>query len=327
MKKARSARSVVLLEKIRIGGSDQYILVRYENADNPLLLYLHGGPGNSQMTLNRRNTRELEKYFVVVDWDQRGAGKSYKAIHETGKMNIEQFISDTKELTGYLLERFNKERLILVGHSWGSAIGALTAARYPELYHCYIGIGQVANMKEGESVSYHWTLKQAKTRNNRKAIRTLEKIGEPPYEGNWLAKTITQRRYLGRFGGEYLAGRYGAFVPVIKNLLFSREYTIIDRINFFRGILGSMKLLWPQLLEIDLFESIPEFKIPVVFMEGRFDQEVPSTIAARYFDYIKAPSKELIWFEKSAHMPNSEERNLFNRIMTVKILPTASSPV
>jgi pimeloyl-ACP methyl ester carboxylesterase len=320
-KGSRTSKSIAKLEKVNIGGSDQWILQRSENTDNPILLYLHGGPGTSQMTLNRRNTKDLLKHFTVVEWDQRGAAKSYYAIKDIGKMNIEQFMQDTRELTMYLMKKFNKEKIVLAGHSWGSTIGAMTVSRYPELYHCYVGIGQVVNMEEGEAASYQWTLEQAKAKNDRKAIRALEKMGPPHYQGDWLAKTISQRKLLGSFGGEKHGSKIGAFGLVISSLLFSCEYTFTDRINFFRGIMGSMKLLWQEQLKVDLFKSIPEFQIPVIFALGKYDMEVPAHIAARYFDTITAPSKELIWFENSAHMMNSEERDKFNRMMVEKVLP------
>lgn len=316
------AKAIAVLEKLRIGGSDQWILERSENTDNPVILFLHGGPGTSQLTLNRRNTKDLEKSFIVVNWDQRGAGKSYGAIHDSSRMNIDQFVEDTKELTLYLLKKFGKERIVLAGHSWGSVIGVMAASKYPELYHGYIGYGQVANMAEGESASYRWTLKQAVEKNNKRAIAKLERMGPPPYQGDWQAKTVTERMYVGRFGGEVHGSRIGAFGLVVRNVVFSREYGFMDRINVFRGIFGSMKLLWPELLTVDLFKSVPEFKIPVRMMEGRFDHEVPSEIAERYFEAIRAPSKELIWFEKSAHMINSEETEEFNRILVDRIRPS-----
>lgn len=322
--KADSVRSIAALEKVRIGGCDQWVLQRSEDVDNPVVLYLHGGPGTSQLTSNRRNTRHLEKFFTIVNWDQRGAGKSYQAISDTDKMNIGQFVQDTRELTLYLLEKFRRERLVLVGHSWGSVIGALTVSAYPELYSCYVGIGQVANMADGEAVSYQWTLGQAREHRNRRAMKALLKTGPPPYQGDWQKNTVAQRRYLGRFGGEVHASRNGALSLVIGGLLFSREYTLADRFNFFRGISGSMRLLWPQLLEVDLFTSVPEIGVPVFFMEGRNDWEVPYEIAERYFDSLRAPAKELVWFDRSAHLPNSEERRLFNTIMVAKVLPIAA---
>jgi pimeloyl-ACP methyl ester carboxylesterase len=312
------------LEKVRVGGADQWILERSENIDNPIVLFLHGGPGTSQLTLNRRNTRDLERFFTVVNWDQRGAGKSYPAIRNVQRMTIDQFVEDTRELTLYLLRKFDKARLVLVGHSWGTVVGALAVARYPELYSCYVGVGQTANMTDGERASYRWTLEQARQHGHRKAIDALVSMGPPPYKRDWQKNTLAQRRYLGRFGGEVHANRRGAFDLVVGSLLFSREYTLTDRINFFRGILGSMRLLWPQLLEVDLFKSVPELRIPVLFIEGRHDHEAPAEIAERYVDALKAPSKELIWFEDSAHMPNSEERDKFNQVMVGKVLPIAA---
>jgi pimeloyl-ACP methyl ester carboxylesterase len=260
-----------------------------------------------------------------VNWDQRGAGKSYPAIADTGKMNMGQFIEDTRELTLYLMKKFGKTRIVLAGHSWGSAIGALTVAKYPELYCCYVGFGQVANMAEGELASYQWTLEQARKRKARRAVRALEKIGPPPYAGDWRASTISERSWVARFGGEVHGNWFGAVGIVLGNVLFSREYNLADRINVFRGVLGSMRLLWPELFKVDLFSSVPELKVPVFFMEGRHDHEVPSEIAARYFAVLKAPAKELIWFENAAHMVNSEERDLFNKILVAKVLPVQAN--
>jgi len=320
-----SARTVAELEKVHIGGNDQWILQRSEDIDNPIVLFLHGGPGTSELTSNRRNTKALEKFFTVVNWDQRGAGKSYRAIDDVEKMTIDQFVEDTCELTTYLLKKYHQDRLILVGHSWGSVVGAMTVAKYPELYHCYVGIGQLANMAEGEALSYRWTLEQARKHGDQRAVDTLFSIGPPPYTGDWQAKTVTQRRQLGRFGGEVHGSRNGAFGPVIAGLLFSREYTLADRVNYFRGIFGSMKLLWPQLQEVDLFSSTPELAVPVLLMEGRHDRECPAEIAERYFQALRAPSKELIWFDDSAHLPNSEQRDLFNTLMVQKVLPMATA--
>ena len=315
---------VTALERIRIGGSDQWILERSEDIRNPVVLFLHGGPGTSQLTSNRRDTRGLEKYFTVVNWDQRGAGKSYGAIRDPGRMNIRQFVADTRELTVYLLEKFHQDRLVLVGHSWGTVVGALVVSKYPELYSCYVGIGQIGKMAEGEAASYRWTLEQARELHKRRAVDALVAMGPPPYEGDWQKKTITQRSYLARFGGEVHRSRFGASGRVVTGLLFSREYTLADRVNAVRGILGSMRLLWPKLLGVDLFDSVPEMKVPVFLIEGRHDHECPSEIAERYFNALRAPAKQLIWFDRSAHLPNAEERDRFNKIMAAEILPIAA---
>ena len=323
--RVRGRAGIATLEKVRLGDSSQWVLERSEDTANPIILFLHGGPGTSQLTSNRRNTRDLEKYFTVVNWDQRGAGKSYRAIRDADRMNIDQFVADTRDLTLFLLAKFGQQRLILAGHSWGSVIAALTVSRYPELYHCYVGIGQMADMAEGEAASYRWTLEQARKHRDGRAIRALERMGPPPYQGDWQRKTITERGYVAHFGGEIHASRYGAAGLVLRGLLWSREYTLADRVNYFRGILGSMRLLWPELLRVDLSESVPEFKVPVFFVEGRYDRECPCEVAERYFESVTAPSKELIWFDRSAHLPNSEERDQFNRLMVTKVRPLATT--
>ena len=317
---------VSLLETVRLGGADQWVLQRSEDIANPLVLFLHGGPGTSQLTANRRNTRSLERSFTVVNWDQRGAGKSYRAIRDTGRMTIDQFVQDTRDLTLFLLDRYGQERLVLVGHSWGSVIGAMTAAAHPELYHCYVGVGQLANMTDGEALSYRWTLEQARERGDTRAIHALVAMGPPPYAGDWQKATVRQRALLARFGGEVHRSRRGALGPVLTALLVSREYTYLDRVNYFRGVLGSMRLLWPELMDVDLFEAVPEIGVPVVFAEGRYDMECPGEIAARYFAALRAPSKHLVWFEQSAHLPNTEERDRFNQMLVDLVLPLTRTP-
>jgi pimeloyl-ACP methyl ester carboxylesterase len=323
-KDGTAGKSLAELRAVTIGGAEQWLLIRSENTANPVLLFVHGGPGTSQLTLMRRNTEPLEKYFTVVNWDQRGAGKSYEAIRDSSKMHIGQFVSDIHELTGYLKARFHKDQIVLVGHSWGSVIGLLAIAQRPELYSTYIGIGQMSDMAQSERISYDWTLQQARAANDRKAVEKLTEIGPPPYAGDWRSKFMAQRRLLGKFGGEFYGSKTGAFGVVIQNLIWSTEYTLSDRANFFRGIFGSVRLLFPELLRVNLFQQVPEVSVPVWFMLGRHDYEVPSILSAQYFDALKAPQKTLCWFEKSAHLPNTEARDLFNQIMIQKVLPTIS---
>ena len=317
----KDGKSIASLEKLTIGNSVQWVLIRSENTKNPILLFLHGGPGTSELTLNRKNTRTLERYFTIVNWDQRGAGKSYAAAGDGSRMVIDQFVSDIIELTQYLEKRFGKKKITLVGHSWGTAIGVLAVAKRPDLFNGYIGIGQMSDVTEGETISYEWTLRQAGLAKNARDVEKLMEIGRPPYSGDWRAKFMSQRRILGKYGGEYYGSRVGAFGVVFRSLLLSTEYTLMDRFNYFRGIFGSVKLLFPQLLKVNLFGLVPELAVPVWFMLGRHDYEVPSVLSEKYFNALEAPSKELIWFEKSAHLPNTEERELFNGILIDRILP------
>lgn len=312
------------LSRVSLGGTEQWIHVRGSDPHNPIVLFLHGGPGTSQLTSNARNTRELEDVFTLVDWDQRGAGKSYAAGRDRTSMTVERFVGDTLELVAQLLDRFGQRQVALAGHSWGSAVGALAVTSRPDLFCCYVGIGQISNALEGETISYRWTLDRARERGDRRAIRALERIGSPPYRGDLRKDTITQRRYLARFGGEVHGSRVGAMGMVLRNLVVSGEYTVRDRANYFRGILMSMDCLWSQLLTINLFEQVPSIAVPVFFMEGRHDWEVPSVLSARYFDALKAPSKQLVWFEHSGHLPGAEERALFNEHLRHDVHPIAA---
>lgn len=321
IKNGVSGKSLAELKNVNIGNTKQWILIRSENIDNPALLYLHGGPGTSMMALARKNTRELEKYFTIVNWDQRGAAKSFNAGKDESSMNIERFVDDIIELTEYLIKRFNKSKIVLAGHSWGTSIGMLAVSKRPDLYCAYIGIGQVSDTSAGEVVSYDWTLEQAKLSDDKKAVENLIKIGRPPYTGNWKAKFLAERKLLAKFGGEYYGSKAGAFPAVFGSLIFSTEYTFSDRINFLRGVMRSLDLLFPEFLRVNLFQRVPEVKIPIWFMLGRYDYEVPSTLAEKYFNELRAPSKNIFWFEKSAHLPNVEEREIFNRILIEKVVP------
>jgi pimeloyl-ACP methyl ester carboxylesterase len=320
--------STAVLERVPVNETLQWVLIRSENVANPVVLFLHGGPGTSELTLNRRNTRELEKHLTVVNWDQRGAGKSFAAGRDTRGMNVNQFVDDVIDLSSYLAERFEQDRILLVGHSWGSALGLLTVHRRPDLFAAYVGIGQASHQAEGERLSYDWTLEQAEKAKDSTSVRKLKEIGPPPYTGsNWRSKFMTQRRLLGKFGGEYHKSKIGALGVVLKSLICSPEYTILDRLNYFRGIFHSLDTVMPQVFQLDLFEQVAEVAIPVYFCLGRHDYEVPAELSARYFEHLKAPHKELLWFEESAHMPNTEESEKFNAFIVGTVVPAISGRV
>ena len=235
---------------------------------------------------------------------------------------MDQFVEDIVDLSAHLAKRFQKEKILLVGHSWGSAIGMLAVAGRPDLFSAYVGIGQVSSVAEGERISYEWTLEQAQRATDRSSVEKLTQIGPPPYTGSdWRSKFMTERRILGKFGGEYHGSRIGAFGVVLGNLVFSSEYTMLDRINFFRGIFQSVDTLYPELSRTDLFVQAPEVRIPVYFCLGRHDYEVPSVLSAKYLEVLKAPRKQLVWFENSSHMPNTEEKDRFNEFMIQTVLP------
>jgi pimeloyl-ACP methyl ester carboxylesterase len=316
------SQSIASLEKVNLGGQEQWILLRGMDITKPVILFLHGGPGTANMCLLRKYMGELEKYFIVVTWDQRGAGKSYQAINPHSAMTIDRFVLDTGELTKLLCHRFDRQKIFLVGHSWGSLIGILSIQKYPYLYHAYIGIGQIVNMQENEQISYDWTLTQATKAEDKRAIRTLTEIGNPPYTGDGQKKMMTQRRLLGKYGGELYGSSNGAFPLIFSSLISATEYTLLDKVNFFKGIFASNHLLLPELLKINLNKQALSFKVPIYFVLGRHDYEAPFILAEQYFKIIEAPQKEIMWFENSAHFANAEENEKFNNLLIDRILPT-----
>jgi pimeloyl-ACP methyl ester carboxylesterase len=323
-KKRRSAQSIASLEKCHIGRSEQWILIRSEDVvNNPILLILHGGPGTSELTLQRRHTQDLESSFTVVNWDQRGAGKSFRAGQDESKMTIDQLIEDTRELAELLVQRFGKKKIILQGRSWGSALGMLTVSRYPGLFYTYVGIGQISDMKRSETLSYQWTLSQAHQKDDKKAIRELVEMGPPPYTGDWQKKFNKQRKYVAEYGGEKYGNSLGGNATIVRSIIFSEEYTMTDKLAYNHAAQRSLRLLHPQLIEVDLFAVAPSVDVPVFFAEGRHDRVVPSQLSAEYFNAVQAPLKELTWFEQSAHMPDIEERERYHKLLIEKIRPLA----
>ena len=195
--------SVAQLEQVTLGGMPQWVLMRGEDNRKPVLLVLHGGPGTAEMLMMREYLFELEKHFVVVNWDQLGAGKSYSADIPPHLLSVDQFVASTIELATWLRQRFKQDKIYLMGHSWGSILGIKAIKKRPELFAAYIGVGQFVNFVEGERASYEYALRTSKERHIAEAVQELEAIGPPPYaDDDDLKSTATERKWIVRFGGD-----------------------------------------------------------------------------------------------------------------------------
>jgi pimeloyl-ACP methyl ester carboxylesterase len=305
--------SVARMEYVELGGVKQWICVRGESVDKPLLLILHGGPGTPEVLPFRRYDAGLEKDFIVVNWDQRGSGKSYSPLMTADSMTIEQILSDAHELVGSLKQSFNKEKIYLLGHSWGSILGALLASRYPEDFHAYIGMGQWVNMGDNERLCYEFTLNEAVRRGDGKAVAQLERIGAPEnglYRGDWLGGVKAQRAYLKKYGG-FLYGRSGILDLHFGSYLRTTEYRGFSISTYFKAELFCLRALWPEMANVDLSRDAAKIGTPVVLFLGRHDWNTPSSLAEAWLSGISAPSKSIVWFEDSAHCPSFEEPEKF----------------
>lgn len=312
-----SQEGINSLEKIRLGGTDQWILIRGWDRTKPLLLFLHGGPGFPQMPFARMNSG-LEKEFVVVHWDQRNAGKSYPA--PGGSMNVEQFEADAHELCRTLLQRFGAPKLFLVAHSWGSMIGALIAARHPELFYAYVGISQFANAPESEKLMYQFALETATNTSNSRAIRDLRKLGPPPYES--MSDFETMKRWVAKFGkGDDSDISRWKFAHLA---LGSPVYSWADLARIPLGVRSSFNQLWRETFyKIDLFKQARRIDVPVYLISGRHDRLVTASaeMATRYFELLDAPNgKQQIWFENSGHWPHMDEPGKYRDVLIHTVL-------
>src|ERR1700683_2170289 len=293
--------SVASLERIRIGGVDQYILVRGNDSSLPVLLFLHGGPGMPAMYLAHAFQHELEKEFVVVQWDRRATGKSYREdINST--LTTEQLIADTVELTNVLGAQFHQDKIYLVGHSWGTYLGMLVVERHPELYYAYVGIGQLARSSPIAGIQDEYIRESARRAGDQKSIEELEEKG-----------ATVREELLFKFGGEIHNAK--SFKPLLLTGLTAPEYSLRDARNIPKGVSLYSKNFVYDSISGELMDVVTRVKVPVYFFTGRYDYTDPFALTEQYFSKIDAPEKHIVWFEESAHFPFYEEPAAFAQEM------------
>lgn len=295
-------------EAVRIGGIDQFISMRGDDRRNPILLLIHGGPGFPTAPMAWWGTHGLEEYFTVVHWDQRGAGKTYlmndpKVVAPT--MKPERFIDDTEELVDWLRKEMNKEKVFVLGTSWGSYVGLKFAQRRPDWLHAYIGMGQAVNVPESERRGYAFALAAAKKAGNKQAIAELESIA-PYSESDELIplKDIALERKWSDFFGGVMAYRTHQSDGIAVGL--SPEYSDEEARRVFDGNGFSQEFLLSPVLSMDL-SYVKKLDCPLIVLAGRHDRSVNSSVAHEWFEQVQAPRKHFVWFEHSAHEVMMEE--------------------
>lgn len=292
----------------KIGGIDQWISVRGQDRDNPLLLFVHGGPASPAMPVAWTFQRPWEEYFTVVQWDQRGAGKTYLA-NDPDKVaptiHIDRFVKDVLEVIKLLRERYDKRKVVLVAHSWGTIIALQAAIEKPEWIHAYVGIGQVISVRENERVSYEFALETARREGNKTAVRELEALA--PYPGEkplTRERIIIQRKWAQHYGGlsAYRSDSdYYFNAPKLSPLYDAADRKAIDQGNMLT--LGRILKEWAA---VD-YRNIRKVSFPVVMFMGRHDYTTPSAPTARWLEQLEAPVKHAVWFEHASHLVPMEE--------------------
>jgi pimeloyl-ACP methyl ester carboxylesterase len=307
-------------ENVPINGTVLNLRGRGTDPDKPVLLFLHGGPGVCDRHWVLKYQSALAEDCTMICYDQRGAGKSYTSLQAKEKMTVSLMVEDARAVIAYLQERFHKERISIVGHSWGSCLGTLLAQRYPDCIDTYVGMGQLANGPENERISYEFVLAEATKRKDEKALRNLARIGAPQ---NGLYRSLedlqVQRDYMTKFGGGGYKESESLLKSLIIPLILSPEYSLFDLPKYAKGAYYNLRQLWEEVATSNFQKTVTSLKVPVLITQGRHDQNTPSALAEAWFDQLDAPKKDWVWFEESAHSPIKEEPERWGRVIAEKL--------
>jgi len=309
--------------KVRIGGIDQWLSIRGKNRHNPVLLFLHGGPGSPMMPEGYTFQTPWEDYFTVVQWDQRGAGKTYLANTEQAMapgMTVEGMTDDAAQVVEYLRQRYGKRKIFLLGHSWGTVLGVHLARQHPDWFYAYISVGQVVNARRNEAIGYAFALREATAHGNEEAVRELKAIA--PYPGTEvdIGRVSVRSKWETYYGGMAHGRRDSQYEADAERL--SPDYSPQDLAAIGPGTLFSLTHLLQPLLAVD-FDHVTDFKCPVIVYTGEHDYTTSHALAKEWFEHIQAPSKRLVTFSDSAHMIMQEQPGRFLVHLVTDALPFA----
>jgi len=308
---------------VPIGGIPQWVSVRGRHSSAPLLMFLHGGPGFTASPVSYYYLRDWEELFTVVQWDQRGAGKTYAASDPAqikATMNLERMVADAEELIAYLRQKYHKERIVLMAHSFGTILGVKLAQRHPDWFYAYVGTGQVTDIVQSEADGFAATLAAAKADRNDKAVAALEAIAPFPdraHPERNLQNLGIERFWLATYGGYYAAGGFGHNAEIAQK---SPDYTAAELKTRDEAQMYSLALMWDELGRLNLMDAT-RFKLPVFIFQGRHDRGTSAALAGKWFAAVKAPAKKLVWFEDSAHMVYEEEPGKLLVSLANEVLP------
>lgn len=316
---AKKKYAIDYSEFIAVNGDRQNIRVRSQSADLPVLLFLHGGPGVCDRNWVMKYQSDLSEVCTMVCWDQRASGKSCTKASLNGGITVEMMIEDACAVVDELCRRFGKEKIYIVGHSWGSILGVMLTKRIPEKIAYYIGMGQFVEGAENERLSYEFCLNEARRVGDDKVVAKLEKGA--PVNGMYPDKDamMLQRDCLTKYGGAEYHCREGIVKSLLIPLIKSDEYSLPELVKYARGALTLPDKLWGEVIANNFFETASKLDVPVLITQGRHDYNTPSEIVSRWIDMLDAPAKEIVWFEESAHSPIKEEPELWGRVIREKI--------
>jgi pimeloyl-ACP methyl ester carboxylesterase len=305
---------------VELGGVDQWIQIRGEDHDNPVVLILAGGPGNSLVPL-APVFRSWERQFTVVQWDQRGAGKTYgRNGTNEAPMTIERMVGDGIELTQYLLKHLQKQKLVLVGHSWGTVLGVRMVKARPDLFTAYVGTGQVVAKEEKEEILYANVMERVRAEHDVDGLEKLEAIGAPPYKSQ--QDLLVEREVAERYDTDAERNLESSLRPVV---LFAPGFSLHDIYSMLRGSKFAGNAMYPEMLTYDARTLGPQFAVPFFIFNGDKDMVTPMDLAMQYFETILAPQKGFVVLNGGGHsamltMPDVFLSELVSRVRPIGVL-------
>ncbi|MPQ33183.1 alpha/beta hydrolase [Clostridium estertheticum] len=305
----KGENSISALEQVKINGSNHEIMIRGNDRNNPVVIFVHGGPGCPEIPYANKYQNLLESKFTVVNYDQRASGKSYHFFEDYSNLSTDLLVKDLLNMTDYISARLGKKKVILIGHSFGTYIAMEAAYKAPQKYEAYVGIGQMSDTAESEIDSLNYCIKQAQNTANTDDVLYLQGLTKEIKNDNMY----TPRSYVIKYGGASRLIDNPDNNSI--NFLFSSEYNLLDVIRYNYGISLCQKILLKDLLKNPLPNRVTKLKLPCYFMMGKYDYMTSSSAAKKYFDIIKTDKKEFIVFEQSAHYPQFEEKKKFSKWM------------
>jgi proline iminopeptidase len=314
--------SVAELTRLQIGGHDLAMMIRGRDERSPVLLFLAGGPGGSELGAMRQHGKQLEDDFVVVTLEQRGTGKAYDQLDPTSTMTLDRAVADVLDVTDHLRQRFGQEKVYLAGQSWGTLLGVLAAQRRPDLYAAFIGVGQMVAPAATDRVFYDDTLTWARREGNTGLVETLTRNGAPPYRDMLdyeAALSNEQDVYpYDHAGNSEGAGQMSENIAV-------EEYTLLEQIHLLGAFMDVFSVLYPQIQDVDLRTQAVTLDVPVYLAQGAHEAPGRARPAEQWFDLLNAPDKELVVFDTSGHRPLWEQPARFHDLMRRVLAETAQA--
>lgn len=297
--------SISTLGQVTINGAKHGVMIRGNDKNNPVIIFVHGGPGTTEIPYVRKYQDLLEQNFTIVHYDERATGKSYHFFEDYSNLSIDLLVNDLIALTDYISQLLNTKQIILAGHSFGTVVAIKAANKAPEKYLAYIGLGQIGDFWSRELESLEYCLSQAMLKNNSQDIKDIEACRDSIHNH----KATFPRKFTRKYGG--VARLINDASDIVSGILLNPEYNFFDTIRFGKGRAISNKVLWTELMNSKLPNEVSELKIPCYFVMGKYDYLTPVKTAKAYFDSIVAPVKEFIIFDESAHYPHFEEKQKF----------------